>query len=424
MAVKTKEKKKSSLDISQIRKDFPILNQKVHEHPLVYLDNAATTQKPLAVINTLSEYYKNYNANVHRGIHALAEKATQKYEEARDKVKEFIGADSRESVIFTKGTTESINLVAYSWAREHIRQGDEIILTQMEHHSNLVPWLLLKEQAGCELKYIRITDDGILDLNHFKELITYKTKLVSLTHVSNVLGTINPVKEIISIAHKEGIPVLIDGAQSVPHLPVNVSELDCDFYVFSGHKMCGPTGSGVLYGKKELLEKMRPFHGGGEMISKVTFDSVSFNDLPWKFEAGTPSISEAIGLGTAIDYLNQIGMKEIREHEKELTQYALAQLKQLDELIVYGPTNIEGKGGVISFTYSDIHPHDISQVLDKYGVAIRSGHHSAQPLMRRLGLSATARASFYFYNMKSEIDTLINALKEVKEYFHARRRTR
>jgi cysteine desulfurase / selenocysteine lyase len=396
------------------RKDFPTLHQSVNDKPLVYLDNAATSQKPLHVIETLDTYYRDYNSNIHRGIHALSEKATAAYEDARVKIAQFINAPHTHEVIFTRNTTESINLVAYGWARKFMQPGDVILTTEMEHHSNLVPWHILKVQHGVEMRFIPVTEQGTLDLTHLPDLMA-DVKLVTLMHVSNVLGTINPIEPIIAAAHQAGAKVLIDGAQSVPNMPVDVQALDADFYAFSGHKMCGPTGIGVLWGKSELLEAMDPFMGGGDMIYEVFLDHSNYAGLPHKFEAGTPSIAQGIGLGAAVDYLSEIGIDKIAAYEDELTRYALEKLRDIDGLKLYGEA--ENRVGALSFVMDGAHPHDISTILDQEGVAIRAGHHCAQPLMRRYDIAATARASLYFYNTREDIDTLVNALQRVKEIF-------
>jgi cysteine desulfurase/selenocysteine lyase len=406
----------SPLDVRAIRQDFPILHQEVHGRPLVYLDNAASSQKPRLVIEALDEYYRRYNANVHRGIHALSEKASLAYEEGRRKVARFINAKSAKEIIWTRNTTEAINLVAYSWGRANIDAGDEILLTEMEHHSNLIPWQILAREKNATLRFIRVTDDGLLDLEHIDDLLTEHTRLVSVVHMSNVLGTINPVREIARRAHAVGATVLVDGAQSVPHLPVDVQALGCDFLAFSGHKMCGPTGIGVLYGRRELLEAMPPFLGGGDMIREVSLESATWNELPWKFEAGTPSIAQAIGMGYAVDYLNSVGMDAIHEHEQDMVQYALESLSQVDGLTLYGPP-AHLRGGVTTFNVSGIHPHDVATILDSEGIAIRAGHHCAQPLMRRYDVPATVRASFYLYNLQEEIDVLIHGLERAKAVF-------
>ncbi len=406
------------LDVHRIRKDFPILERRVHGKPLVYLDNAATSQKPKRVIDALVQYYTQTNANIHRGIHALSEEATAQYEGARERIAGFIGAPKPTTVIFTRNTTEAINLVAHAWGRKHLEEGDEILLTEMEHHSNLVPWQLLAQEKGATLKFIPVTQDGRLALEGLPRLLEGKTKLVSLTWMSNVLGTINPVKEIVEAAHAKGIPVLVDGAQGVAHLPLNVLELNCDFLAFSSHKMLGPTGVGVLYAKEAILEQMDPFLGGGDMIRDVWLDRAIWNDLPWKFEAGTPNIADVIAFGEAVDYLDEIGMSEIRRHEVALTQEALHRLKEVEGLTLYGPTDPTIRGAAISFNVNNLHPHDLGQILDGEGIAIRAGHHCCKPLMRKLGVVATARASFYLYNTEEEIDLLVEALKKAKEVFH------
>jgi cysteine desulfurase/selenocysteine lyase len=401
-----------------IRSDFPILSRQVHGKPLVYLDSAASSQKPLSVLETLDTYYKTYNANVHRGVYEISEQATAAQEKARVKVARFINARQSKQIVFTRNTSESINLVAYSWGNANIHAGDLIVLTEMEHHSNLVPWQLLAQRSGARLEFIPVTDDGLLDLDKYAQLLQQQPKLVAFTHMSNVLGTINPVKQMTAQAHAVGAIVLVDGAQSVPHLPVDVQDLDVDFYCFSGHKMLGPTGIGVLYGKRALLEAMPPFMGGGEMIRTVHLRASTWNDLPWKFEAGTPAIAQAIGLGAAVDYLNALGMDSVRQHEQEITAYAMEQLRSVPELTIYGPA-ADLRGGVISFTLGDIHPHDLASILDQEaGVAIRAGHHCAQPLMERYGLAATARASFYVYTTSADIDTLVQGLQKAREIFN------
>jgi cysteine desulfurase/selenocysteine lyase len=404
--------------IIEIRKDFPILSREVNGKPLVYLDNGATTHKPTSVINTLVDYYENYNSNIHRGVHLLSQIATDKYEEAREKVMRFIGAKSLKSIIFTRGTTESINLVATAWGNKNVKAGDEILLTKMEHHSNLIPWQLLAQRTGAILKFIDVDKRGMLVLDDLETLLTEKTKIVSVVHMSNALGTINPVETIIKRARQTGTKVLIDGAQSVPHMAVNVNQMDCDFLAFSSHKMCGPTGVGVLYGKKDILQEMDPYQGGGDMILEVWLDHAKWNSLPNKFEAGTPNIAGVIGLGAAIDYLNNIGMDFIHKHEKELTAYALQKLQgEIDGITIYGPLDPEIRGGMVSFYMNEAHPHDVGTILDQEGIAIRAGHHCCQPLMRHYEISATSRASFYFYNTKEEIDKLVLGLKKVKEIF-------
>jgi cysteine desulfurase/selenocysteine lyase len=406
-----------SVELEEIRDDFPVLRQRVHNKPLVYLDNAATSQKPRQVIEAMTDYYERYNSNVHRGIHALAERATKEYERARQKVAAFINAPSVESIIFTRGTTEAINLVSHSWGLTNLKKGDEILTTFMEHHSNTVPWFQVCERTGAVMKRIELTPDGQLDMESFHAQLSERTKLVAVIHQSNMLGTINPVRAITEAAHKVGAVVLVDGAQSVPHMPVDVQEIGCDFLAFSGHKMCAPTGSGVLYGRREILDAMPPFMSGGEMIREVWFDHAKYNDLPYKFEAGTPAIAEVIGLGVAIDYLQRIGMSHIRKHEMEITQYALDRLSEHVEAKVYGPKDVTKRGGVISFTFSDIHPHDLATIFDQEGVAIRAGHHCAMPLHKKLGLAATARVSFYLYNTRDDVDAFIKTLHKAKSFF-------
>ena len=406
-----------TLDVARIRQDFPILERKVYGKPLVYLDNAATSQKPRQVIEALVRYYETYNANIHRAVHCLGEEATAAYEEARAKVAAFINAPSPECIVFTRNTTESINLVAYTWGRANIREGDEILLTEMEHHSNLIPWQRLAAEKGATVRYIGLTEQQTLALNGLENLFDARTKLAAMPHVSNSLGTINPVEKIGREARRNGSMFLVDGAQAAPHLPVDVQAIGCDFYAFSAHKMLGPTGVGVLYGRRELLEEMEPFLGGGEMIRKVTFEGATWNDLPWKFEAGTPNIADAIAFGAAIDYLNGLGMENVRAHETEITQYALEQLRRLDGVVLYGPPEASERGGVVSFNLADLHPHDVGTVLDRHGVAIRAGHHCTQPLMRRLGVSGTARASFYVYNTLQEVDVLVQAVKDARHFF-------
>lgn len=405
------------LEVSKIKKDFPLLKQEVNNHPLIYLDNAATTQKPQVVLDTVNDFYKNHNANVHRGIYQLSEKASILYEAAREKVRQLIRAKNQEEIIFTRGTTESINLVAYSWGRKNINSGDEILVTEMEHHSNIVPWQLLAKEKRAKLNYLTVDDNGYLELDKLDQFLNQRTKLLALTHVSNVLGTINPLKEIVTKAHTKGALVLVDGAQAVPHLPVNVLELDCDFYAFSGHKMLGPTGIGVLYAKKEILEEMPPFLSGGDMIKEVTKKESFWNDLPWKFEAGTMPIAQAIGLGAAVDYLNKIGLENIWQHEQELIAYTLERIKSIPQITIFGPKAAKEKCGVLAFNLKDIHPHDLASVFDENGLAIRAGHHCAQVLMKRLGVNATARASFYVYNDKTDIDKMIEAINKAIKIF-------
>ena len=405
------------LDVPRIRKDFPILERQVYGKPLVYLDNAATSQKPRQVIAALVRYYETYNANIHRAVHCLGEEATAAYEEARAKVAAFINAPSPECVIFTRNTTEAINLVSYTWGRANIREGDEILLTEMEHHSNLIPWQRLAAEKGATLRYIGLTDQQTLALDGLENTFDARTKLAAMPHVSNSLGTINPVEKFAREARRSGSIFLVDGAQATPHLPVDVQAIGCDFYAFSAHKMLGPTGVGVLYGRRELLEEMEPFLSGGEMIRKVTFEGATWNDLPWKFEAGTPNIADVIAFGAAIDYLNDAGMENIRAHEVEITEYALSRLGELDDITLYGPMDISERAGVISFNLDDLHPHDVGTVLDRHGVAIRAGHHCTQPLMRSLGVSGTARASFYLYNILAEVDVLVEAVKAARAFF-------
>lgn len=403
------------MNVAEIRKDFPILAREVHGKRLVYLDNAATSQKPRQVIDAIKEYYESYNANVHRAIHALGEQATAAYEEARGKVARFINAPSERCIVWVKNASEAINLVAYAWGRKNVGEGDEILVSPMEHHSNLVPWQELARARGARLKFFNLTPEGRLDLENLDTLLTPRTKIVAITHASNVLGTINPVADIARKAHEVGSLILVDGAQSTPHMPVDVQALDCDFFVFSAHKMCGPMGIGVLYGKEEILDAMDPFLFGGEMISTVTLERSTWNDIPWKFEAGTPNVAGAIGFGAAIDYLEAIGMEAIQRHEQELVAYAWEALSELDGMVLYGPK--EERSGLIAFNYAEIHPHDLSTVLDQEGIAIRAGHHCAEPLMRWLDVPATARASFYLYNTREDIDALVRGLLRAKEFF-------
>jgi len=405
------------IDPVALRADFPILDQEVHGHRLVYLDSAATSQKPLAVIETLDEYYREYNANVHRGIYQIAERATAAYEGARTKVAKLIGAPDAREIVWTRNATEAINLVAYSWGRRNIGRGDVIVLTEMEHHANLVPWQILAQEKDADLEFIPITDDGILRQDVYEVLLRLKPKLVAFTQVSNTLGTINPVAEMTRMAHEAGALVLVDGAQAVPHLPVDVKEIGCDFYVFSGHKALGPTGSGVLWGRRELLESMPPFMGGGDMIREVHLRRSEWNEIPWKFEAGTPDIAAQIGLGAAADYLMDVGMERVRLHEQELVAHALDVLpREVPGITLYGPA-AELRGGVVSFNLEGVHPHDVAQVLDRFGIAVRAGHHCTMPLHERLDLAATARASFQVYTSKADIDALASGLREVQRLF-------
>ncbi len=408
----------SPYDVEAVRADFPILAQDRRPGvPLVYLDNAATSQKPLSVINTMDEYYRRYNANVHRGIHMLSEAATAAYEEARVKVRRFINAPSKREIIFTRGTTEGINLVAQTWGRANLKPGDVVVSTVMEHHSNIVPWQILASEKGFTLRFVPVLADGTLDLDVFaKYLREEPVKLVTVMHVSNVLGTINPVDHMARMAHEAGALILVDAAQSIPHMPVDVQALDADFLVFSGHKMCAPTGIGVLYGKRALLDAMPPWMGGGDMIAQVRLEGSTWNELPYKFEAGTPSIAEAIGLGAAVDYLNALGMEHIHQHEKMLTTYALERLSEVAGLTLYG-TDPTKKGAVAAFSLKGIHPHDVAQLLDSEGIAVRAGHHCAQPLHHHLGINGSARASFYLYNTMSEVDRLIDAVDKAKAAF-------
>ncbi len=403
------------IDVEKIRRDFPILGREVYGKPLVYFDNAATTQKPQCVIDAISEAYCNENANVHRGIHFLSQHATDLMESARDKVRQFIGAGSTEEIIFTRGTTESINLLASSFSSAFLKEGDEVIISGMEHHSNIVPWQIQSERYGFRIKVIPVLDNGELDLEAFKALVSDKTRLVSVTHVSNVLGTVNPVSEIISLAHSHGIPVAVDGAQSVPHIKVNVQQLGADFYAFSGHKIYGPTGIGVLYGRKELLEKMPPYQGGGEMIKRVTFEKTTYNELPYKFEAGTPDYVGSIALAKALDYVQGIGMDNIAAYESELCNYAIERLNGIPDMRIIG--NAEHRSAVVSFLVGNIYPSDMGTLLDRLGIAVRTGHHCAEPLMDRLGIPGTVRASFAFYNTKSEIDSLVEGIERVRQMF-------
>ncbi|WHY97281.1 cysteine desulfurase [Peribacillus simplex] len=401
----------------EIRKLFPILDQEVNGQPLVYLDSAATSQKPAAVIEAIEQYYRGYNSNVHRGVHTLGTKATDAYEGAREKVRKFINASSTEEIIFTRGTTTSLNTVARSYGGANIKEGDEIVISYMEHHSNIIPWQQLAKEKGAVLKYIPLQEDCTISLDDVRATITDATKIVSIMQVSNVLGVINPVKEIAKIAHEHGAVMIVDGAQSTPHLKVDVRDLDCDFFAFSGHKMVGPTGIGVLYGKKELLEKMEPIEFGGEMIDFVGLHESTWKELPWKFEGGTPIIAGAIGLGAAIDFLEEIGLDNIERHEHKLAAYAMEKMSAVEGLTIFGPKDAEKRAGVITFNINDVHPHDVATVLDADGIAVRAGHHCAQPLMKWLDVSSTARASFYLYNTEEDIDKLVSGLVKTKEYF-------
>lgn len=405
------------IDGKKIRQDFPILDQIVNDEPLVYLDNAATTQKPQAVLTALNDYYHHDNANVHRGVHTLAERATEAYEAAREKVRKFVNAKETAEILFTRGTTTSLNWVAQSFGEAFIKAGDEIVISYMEHHANIIPWQQLAQRKNAKLVYLDITPDGHLDMNDAKEKIGPKTKIVSIAQVSNVLGGINPIAELTALAHVAGAVMVVDGAQAVPHMPVDVQALDCDFYAFSGHKMCGPTGIGVLYGKRQWLEQMEPVEFGGEMIDFVNLYDSTWKELPWKFEAGTPNIAGAIGLGAAIDYLSALGMDNIHQSEQDLVNYVLPKLTAIEGLTVYGPQNPEEHTGVIAFNLAGIHPHDVATALDMEGVAVRAGHHCAQPLLQHLQVPATARASFYFYNTKEDADRLVAAILATKEFF-------
>lgn len=405
------------LNSEDIRGEFPIFEREVRPGvPLVYLDSAATSQKPRSVIQVMTDFLEQSNANIHRGIHTLAEEATLKYEEARVKIAKFIGAPSARQVIFTRNTTESINLVAHSWGRANLNPGDVVILTEMEHHSNLVPWHMLANERDIQLEFIPVTPDGLLDLDVYRDLLKLEPRLVAFTHMSNVLGTINPAKEIIRLAHEVGAVTMVDGAQSVPHLPVDVQDLEVDFLAFSGHKMCGPTGIGILYGRRDLLEEMPPFLGGGDMIKRVYLRSYEPNDLPYKFEAGTPAIMEVIGLGAAVEYLQGIGLDDVHEHEQVIIGHALERLEEIPGVTVFGPP-AEEKGGVASFVLDGVHAHDVAQILDQDGVAVRAGHHCAMPLHDKYDVPATARASFYLYNTIEEVDQLVNSIYKVKEIF-------
>lgn len=405
-----------ALDAEVVRKDFPIFETTAHGNPLIYLDSAATSQRPRPVVDRIVQFYETENANVHRGVYDLSERATAAYEGARELCAGFVGARSSRSIVFTRGTTESINLVRYTWGRANVHEGDEVLVTEMEHHSNLVPWQLLAQESGATLRHLPIDDDGKLRMDLLNEYITDRTKLVCVTLMSNVLGTINPVREIADAAHSVGARIVVDAAQAAPHLRIDVNQLDADFLAVSGHKMCGPTGSGILYGREDLLEEMPPFHGGGEMIREVWADRATWNEIPYKFEAGTMNIAQEVGLGAAIEYLEGLGMDEVRAHEVELALYAIEQLESVGAH-VYGPKDPSERGGVVSFNLDEVHPHDMATILDQEGVCIRAGHHCAQPLMRKLGVPATARASFYIYNTRDEVDALVAALGKAKGWF-------
>jgi cysteine desulfurase / selenocysteine lyase len=405
------------MNIQDIRKQFPILDQEVNGKPLVYLDSAATSQKPVQVIETLERYYREYNSNVHRGVHTLGTKATDAYEGAREKVRKFINAKSIQEIIFTRGTTTALNTVAASYAAANLKEGDEIVISYMEHHSNIIPWQQVAKRTGAQLKYLPLQEDGTISLDDVRATVTSNTKIVSIMQISNVLGVINPIKEIAQIAHENGAIMVVDGAQSAPHMKIDVQDLDCDFLGFSGHKMCGPTGIGVLYGKKHLLENMEPIEFGGEMIDFVELYDSTWKELPWKFEGGTPIIAGAVGLGAAIDFLNEIGLDQIAEHERKLAAYALEKMAEIEGIQIYGPLDPAKRAGVVTFNIQDVHPHDVATVLDAEGIAVRAGHHCAQPLMRWLKATATARASFYLYNTEEDIDKLVEGLVKTKEYF-------
>jgi cysteine desulfurase/selenocysteine lyase len=402
-----------AFDVERVRRDFPVLHQKVHGKPLVYLDNAATTQKPLAVIEAIENYYRRDNSNIHRGVHALSERATEAYEKVRASAQKFLNAADAKEIIFVRGTTEAINLVAQTYGRKHLSSGDEVLITAMEHHSNIVPWQLLCQENGAKLRVAPINGRGELLLEDFEKLLGPKTRMVAIGHLSNALGTINPVREIVRMAHTRNIPVLVDGAQAAPRLPVDVQELDCDFYAISGHKMYGPTGIGVLYGKAELLEAMPPYQGGGDMIASVTFEKTVYNRLPYKFEAGTPNIADTIGLGAAIEYLKRLGLQEIEAHEAGLLSYATEAVQSIPGVHIVGTAR--EKAGVLSFVMDDIHPHDIGTILDSEGIAVRTGHHCAQPVMQRFNIPATARASFGLYNTREEVDALVAGIHKVRK---------
>lgn len=407
----------ATLDVEALRADFPVLRREVRPGvPLIYLDSAATSQKPLQVIEAMNHYFEHYNANIHRGIHALAGEATEAFEGARERIARFVGARSAREIVFTRNATEALNLVAFSWGRANLKAGDMVLLTEMEHHSNLVPWQMLAQERDLRLEFVPVTDEGRLDMQAYARLLTHEPKLVGFTQMSNMLGTINPVGEMAAMAHDAGALVLVDGAQSVPHMPMDVSSLEVDFMAFSGHKMCGPTGIGVLYARLELLEAMPPFLGGGDMIKRVRLDGFSVNEVPYKFEAGTPAIAEGIGLGAAVDYLQAVGMEAIHRYEQDLAAYAMERLSEIPGLTIYGPPASE-RGGVISFTLKGSHPHDVAQILDRYGIAVRAGHHCAMPVHEKYGIPASTRASFYLYNTRDEVDRLVDSLYQVKDLF-------
>ena len=409
----------NTYSLETIRKDFPVLNRRVRDDKkLVYLDNAATTQKPNQVIDAITDYYQNHNSNIHRAVHALAEESTEAFEVTRDKIAKFLNIQNREEIVFVKGTTEAINLISYAWGRDNVQKGDIVVTTEYEHHSNIVPWQLLTQETGAELKYINIDDKGELMLEQLDEyLATGKVKLVAISHVSNVLGTITDIQKVITKCKNANAKILVDGAQAVPHMKVDIANLGCDFYAFSAHKMLGPTGVGILWARKEILENMKPFHGGGDMIREVHKYETTWNDLPYKFEAGTPNVADVICFAAAIDYLTKIGMDNVRNHEIDLTKYALEKMSKVKGLTIYGPKDPQKASGVISFNFNDVHPHDVATIIDKNGVAIRSGHHCAQVLMEKLNVAATNRASFYIYTTKEEVDTLIDSLEQVAEVF-------
>jgi cysteine desulfurase/selenocysteine lyase len=409
----------STIDVEKLRRDFPILHRRINGgHKLIYLDNAATTQKPRSVIDSISNYYMNYNSNIHRAVHQLAEEATFAYEEVRRKVAKLVNARSADEIIFTRNATESINLIARCWARQHLNRGEKVLITEIEHHSNIVPWQLVTGEVSASLDYLGVGDEGRIDIEEFAQKThDSNLKLVSVSQMSNVLGTILPIKEMTKLAHEVNVPMMIDAAQSVPHMKVDVQDLDCDFMAFSAHKMLGPTGVGILYAKREILEKMPPFIGGGDMIKEVHKENTSFNDLPYKFEAGTPNIADVIGFGAAIDYLNDLGFENIREHEMQITEYALERMNEIRGITIYGPSDTNERGAVISFNLGDIHPHDLATILNDFGIAMRSGHHCAQVLMERLDVSATSRVSFYIYNSKDEVNILIEALQSARRLF-------